>query len=93
MVVGELLVAMGNAKLVQPPDEPAGTVEQIELILLTAVDIERFSRRRLFLDSIATAVAAPIFRPFIDHLAGVNVTKLIRGTASDRSANPPSPAY
>src|ERR1700730_1140112 len=40
MVVGELLVAMRNAKFVQPPHEPAGTVEQIELILLAAVDVE-----------------------------------------------------
>src|SRR5271165_1574519 len=41
MVVGELLVAMRNAKLAQPPHEPAGTVDQIELILLAAVDVER----------------------------------------------------
>ncbi len=41
MVVGELLVAMRNSKLVQAPHEPAGTLEQIELILLAAVDVER----------------------------------------------------
>src|ERR1700736_5370627 len=41
MVVGELLVAMRNAELVQPPHKPAGAVEQIELILLAAVDVER----------------------------------------------------
>src|SRR5882724_9112723 len=41
VVVGELLVAMRDAKLVQPSHEPAGTVEQIELILLAAVDVER----------------------------------------------------
>ena len=41
MVVRELLVAMSDAKLVQPPHEPAGPVEQIELILLAAVDVER----------------------------------------------------
>src|ERR1700731_1674957 len=41
MVVGELLVAMRDAKLVQPPHEPAGSVEQVELILLAAVDVER----------------------------------------------------
>ena len=34
MIVGELLIAMGNTELVQPPHEPTGTVEQIELILL-----------------------------------------------------------
>src|SRR6266436_7504116 len=41
MVVGELLVAVGNTKLVQPPHEPARAVEQIELILLAAVNVER----------------------------------------------------
>src|SRR5271166_3857990 len=41
MVVGELLVAMRNAELAQPSYEPAGTVEQIELIFLSAVDVER----------------------------------------------------
>ena len=41
MVVGELLVAMRNAKLVQSTNEPTGTVKQIELILLAAVDVER----------------------------------------------------
>src|SRR6266851_8750020 len=41
MVVGELLVAMRNAELVQPPHEPAGPVEQIELVFLAAVDVER----------------------------------------------------
>jgi hypothetical protein len=41
MVVGELLVAMRNAELVQPAHEPAGTVEQIEQILHAAVDVER----------------------------------------------------
>jgi hypothetical protein len=37
MVVRELLVAMSNAERVQPPHEPAGTVEQIELIIFAAV--------------------------------------------------------
>jgi|SRR5271170_6074953 len=41
MVVGELLAAVRDAKLVQTPHEPAGTVEQIELILLAAIDVER----------------------------------------------------
>ena len=39
MVVRELLVAMRDAKLVQPPHELSGTVKQVELIILTAVDI------------------------------------------------------
>ena len=42
MVVGKLLVAMRNPKIVQPPHKPAGAVEQVELILLAAV-----VRRRL----------------------------------------------
>ena len=41
MVVRELLVAMRDAKLVQPPNEPSGTLQQIELIVLAAVDVER----------------------------------------------------
>ena len=41
MVVGEFRIAMGNAKLVQLPDEPARAIEQIELVLLAAVDVER----------------------------------------------------
>jgi len=41
VVVGELLVAMRNAELVQPPHKPAGAVEQIELIIPAAVDVER----------------------------------------------------
>src|SRR2546428_11251441 len=40
VVVGELLIAMRNAKLVEPPHEPTGTVQQIELILLAAVDVK-----------------------------------------------------
>jgi hypothetical protein len=32
---------MRDAKLVQPPHEPAGSVEQVELILLAAVNVER----------------------------------------------------
>ena len=40
VVVGELLIAMRNAKLAQPPHEPTGAVEQVELILLTAVDVK-----------------------------------------------------
>src|ERR1700746_604799 len=41
MVVGELLVAMRNAKLAQLSHKPACTVKQVELILLAAVDVER----------------------------------------------------
>jgi hypothetical protein len=41
VVVGELLVAMRNPEFVQPSHEPAGAIEQIELILLAAVDVER----------------------------------------------------
>jgi hypothetical protein len=41
MVVGKLLVAMRNAKLVQPSHEPAGPIEQVELILLAAINVER----------------------------------------------------
>ena len=40
MIVWKLLVSMRNAKLVQPPHEPTGAVKQVELILLTAVDVK-----------------------------------------------------
>jgi len=45
VVVGKLLIAMRNAKLVQPPYEPTGTVEQVELIPLAAVDIKSYKGR------------------------------------------------
>ena len=37
MVVRELLIAMRDAELVQPPHEPASAIEQVELVLLAAV--------------------------------------------------------
>src|SRR5215469_15987896 len=40
VVVGELFIAMRNAKLVEPAHEPTRTVQQIELILLAAVDVK-----------------------------------------------------
>ena len=42
MVVRELLVAMRYAQFVQPPYKSTRAVEEIELIFLTAIDIERF---------------------------------------------------
>ena len=39
VVVRELLVTMGDAELVQPPYEPAGAIERVELIPLAAVDV------------------------------------------------------
>ena len=48
VVVEELLVAMRDTKLAEPAHEPTGTIEQVELILLAAVDLKRaFSFRRL----------------------------------------------
>ena len=41
MVVGELLVTMRDAELFQTPHEPAGAIEQIELVVRTAIDVER----------------------------------------------------
>src|SRR5229473_6877821 len=70
MVVGELLVAMRDAELVQPPHEPAGTVEQIELILLAAVDVERLQPAeivRLGFDRDDRVVAPPIRPAFLDY--------------------------
>src|SRR5262249_30389360 len=41
VVIGELLVTMRDAELVQPPHEPASAVQQVELVLLPAIDVER----------------------------------------------------
>ena len=74
MVVGELLVAMRNAKLVQPAYEPAGTVEQVELVLLAAVDVERPQSAeivRLGFDRRDGVSPQPIRPAFLDNLAGV----------------------
>ena|SRR5436190_13920471 len=49
MIVRELLLAVRYAKLVQGPHESAGTVEQVELILLAAVNVERFQPAEILL--------------------------------------------
>jgi hypothetical protein len=74
MVVRELLVAMRDAKLVQPPHEPSGTVEQIELIFLAAVDVERLQPAEvvgLSFDRDDRILPHPICPPFLDDFAGV----------------------
>jgi hypothetical protein len=73
---------MRNAKLVQPPHEPAGPVEQIELILLAAVDVERLQPAeiiRLGFDRNDGILPQPIRPAFLDDLAGVE---------SDRQPDP-----
>ena len=47
MVVGELLVAMPDPKLIQASYEPAGAVEQVELILFAAIDVEGFQPAKI----------------------------------------------
>jgi hypothetical protein len=82
MVVGELLVPMGNAKLVQPPHEPAGSVEQVELILLAAVNVQRLQPTeiaRLGVDRDDRVLPQPIRPAFLDNLAGAE---------RDRQADP-----
>src|SRR5690242_6428635 len=74
VVVGELLITMRNAKLVEPPDEPTGTVQQIELILLTAVDVKRLQPTevaRLGFDRNYRVLPQPIRPAFLDNLASV----------------------
>src|SRR6266436_1429999 len=74
MIVGELLVAMRNPELVQPPHESAGTVEQIELILLAAVDVERLQPAEIVrpgFDRNDRVLPQPIRPAFLDNLAGV----------------------
>jgi hypothetical protein len=82
MVVGELLVAMRNAEFVQAPHKPAGAVEQIELILLAAVDVERLQPAeivRVGFDRNDRVVTQPVRPAFLDNLAGVE---------RDRQADP-----
>src|SRR6266481_4121707 len=65
---------MRDDKLVQPPHEPAGTVEQIELILLAAVDVERLQPAkiiRLRFDRDYRVLPQPICPAYLDDLAGV----------------------
>src|ERR1700716_634947 len=74
MVVGELFVAMCNAELVQPSDKPTGTVEQIELIIFAAIDVERLQVAqivRLGLERDYGVLAQPIDPAFLDNLACV----------------------
>ena len=73
MIIGELLIAMGNAELVEAPHEPAGTVEQIELIIFAAIDVERLQPAeivRLGFERDYGVLAQPIGPAFLDNLAG-----------------------
>src|ERR1700751_782420 len=82
MVVWELLVAMRYAESVQAPHKPASAVEQIELILLAAVDVERLEPAqivRLRLNRNDGVVPQPVRPAFLDDLAGVE---------RDRQADP-----
>src|SRR5882757_9650509 len=74
VVVGELLIAMRNAKLVQPPHKPTGAIEQIELILLAAVDVKCLQPAeiaRLGFDRNYRVLPQPVRPAFLDNLAGV----------------------
>src|SRR5690242_13374962 len=74
MVVGELFVAMRDAELLQSPNEPAGTVKQVELIVLAAVDVERLQPAEvvaLSFDCDDRVLPHPICPAFLDDLAGV----------------------
>ena len=47
MVVGELLVAMPDPKLIQPSYEPPRAVEQVELVLFAAIDVKGFQPAKI----------------------------------------------
>ena len=82
VVVGKLLIAMRNAKLVQPPHEPTGSVEQVELIPLAAVDIKCLQAAeiaRLGFERNYKVLPQPIRPAFLDNLAGVR-RKMTRAT-------------
>ena len=74
MVVGKLLVAMGNPELVQPPHETSGPVEQIELILLAAVEVQRLQSTeivRVSADCNDGILPQPVRPALLDDLASV----------------------
>src|SRR5260221_1196768 len=75
MVGGELLVAMRNPELVQPSYEPACTVEQVELVLFAAIDVEGFQSAeivRLAFDRDDGILPRPVRPAFLDKLTGVD---------------------
>jgi hypothetical protein len=89
MIVGELLVPMPNAELVQPSHEPAGAIEQIELILLAAVDVERLQPTeivRLGFNRDDRVLPQPIRPAFLDNLA------LFTLKPAERSVSDPAPS-
>ena len=74
MVVRELLVAMRDAKLVQPPYESTGTVKQIELIFVAAIDVKRLQPAEIVCLGFHRddrVLPQPIRPAFLDDLAGV----------------------
>src|SRR5215204_2214808 len=74
MVVGKFLITMGNAKLVKPSHEAAGPVEQIELVVVPAIDVERLEPAQIVglgFDRDGRVLAQPIGPAFLDDLAGV----------------------
>ena len=74
MVVGELLVAMRDVEFLQSPHEPARAIQEVELIPLAAVDVERLQATqivRLCFESDHGVVPQPIRPAFLDDLAGV----------------------
>jgi hypothetical protein len=75
MVVGELLVAMPDPKLIQPSYEPAGAVKQVELVLFAAIDVEGFQPAkivRLAFDCGDGILPRPVRPALRDQLAGVD---------------------
>src|SRR5215472_56895 len=74
MVVGELLVLMRDPKLFKSPYKPASTIEQVELIFLAAVDVERFQAAEIFrlrFDGDYRVLPQPICPARLDNLAGI----------------------
>jgi hypothetical protein len=69
VIVRELLLTVRYAKLVHPPHESAGTVEQIELILLAAVNVERLPPAEIVL----------CWLKIDDQTDGVSISAVIRG--------------
>src|SRR5215467_16076795 len=74
VVVGKFLVAMRNSELGQPPHKPAGAIEQVELVVRAAVDIERLQPAQIVglrFDRDGRILPQPIRPALLDDLAGI----------------------
>src|SRR5215472_15543830 len=74
MVVGKLFIAMRDRKVLQSPYESTRTVQQVELILVAAVDVKRLQAPeivRVHLEGNHRIMPQPVRPALLDQFAGV----------------------